>query len=188
MTERDHEFDELARTLSTTTSRRKALKIFGVATVGGVVSLFGADSAKALGRCFQGGHGCRRNDECCSNFCDPTTAKCACGPGTFMCASTGICVGPCPPGTVYNAATCACECPTGTIPVNGTCCANPLICGSSSDCCPGFRCDPKTGRCLPCTNPPQCKSSAECCSGYVCADNPLTSSGPGVCVPAGALP
>ena len=186
MTVRDHEFDQLTRTLSTTTSRRQALKIFGLATVGGVASLVGAGTAGAAGRCFQGGHGCREHSECCSNFCDPLTAECGCQPGTFMCASTGICVGPCPTGQVFNATTCECECPPNTIPVNGTCCANPLQCGSSSDCCSGFRCDPKTGTCIPCTNPLQCKNSGECCSGFVCADNP-TGSG-GRCVPAGFVP
>jgi hypothetical protein len=188
MTDRDNEFDQLTRKLSTTTSRRHALKIFGLATVGGVTSLVGAGSARAApGRCFNGGHGCRQNEECCSKFCDPTTATCACAPGTYMCPDTGICVS-CPSGYVFNATTCECECPAGTIPVNGTCCANPLQCSVSSDCCPGFRCDPKTGRCMPCTNPPACKSSAECCSGYVCADNPATTSGPGICVPASTVP
>jgi hypothetical protein len=183
MTVRDHEFDQLARTLSTTTSRRQALKIFGVATVGGVASLFGAGSAKAAGRCFEGGHGCRENEECCSNFCDPSTAQCACQPGTFMCAGTGICVS-CPPGKVFDALTCECECPVGTIPVNDTCCTNPAACQTSSSCCAGFRC--QAGRCVPCTNPPQCKNTGECCSGYACADNP-TGSG-NICVPEQFVP
>jgi len=182
MTVREHEFDELAKTLSTTTSRRQALKIFGVATIGGVASLFGAGSARAEGpgRCFQGGHGCREHQECCSQFCDPFTAECACAPGTYMCPSTGICVG-CSYGQVFDATTCTCECPAGTIPVNGTCCANPLICTSTNDCCPGFRCDGKSV-CVPCSNPATCTSSSQCCSGYVCADDP---AGPTrVCVPA----
>jgi len=194
-------FEELSKALTTTTSRRQAMKIFGATAIGGVMSLVGAGGAGAIapGRCRKGGTTCRQNLECCSNFCDPSTGRCACPSGTFECPSSGICVGPCGPGQVFNPTTCACECPAGTttcgqtccttgqtccsgtccprgqVCANGACCINPLTCTTNSDCCTSYRC--VKGLCQPCTNPPTCKSSAECCSGYVCAQG-------GICTPA----
>jgi len=189
----DSNFSELSKALSTSTTRGTALKLFGATAAGSVMTLFGAGraSAAAPGRCRQGGSNCRQSAECCSGFCDPTTATCACGPGTFECTNTGICVGPCGPGQVFNAATCQCECPTGAaacgqtccapgqVCANGACCINPLTCTATTECCGGFRCTGSAkgpGTCVPCTNPPSCKSSTQCCSGYVCA-------APGVCTP-----
>src|SRR5213083_2734004 len=183
------DFDELSKAVSTSTSRRQAIKLFGATTVGGVLSLVGAGGATAAapGRCRNAGTVCRQNEECCSHFCDPSTARCACAPGTFTCPSTGICV-TCSPGQTFNPTTCACECPAGTtacgnqccvagqVCAAGACCTNPLTCSGSSDCCSGFRCDIKLGRCVPCTNPPSCKTSSQCCAGFICAQG-------GICAP-----
>jgi hypothetical protein len=70
----DVQFEQLTKTLSTTTTRGRAIKLFGVTAAGGFMTLVGAGRASADARCYQGGHGCRQNSECCSDFCDPSTA------------------------------------------------------------------------------------------------------------------
>jgi len=191
----DVRFAELSKALSNSQTRRGALKLFGATAAGGFMTLAGAGRAWADARCYQGGHGCRENTECCSNFCDPLSTTCACAPGTFECASTGVCVGPCETGQTFNATTCACECPDGTqscgstccfaeptqVCVSNQCCTNSVTCTSNNDCCPGYRCgliqkgQPRV--CVPCTNPTPCSSSNPCCKGFVCAAE-------GICVPA----
>src|SRR6266480_4447026 len=156
--------------MAATRSRRHALKLFGVTALGGFASLAGAGKASAFpGRCFQSGHGCRESTECCSNFCDPSTAQCACSPGSFTCASSGLCV-TCGPGQVFNATTCSCVCPSGTkacgsnccapqpaqVCVSGACCTNPVTCTSDGQCCPGWQCTGGgglPGHCQLCLNP-----------------------------------
>jgi hypothetical protein len=191
----DLRFEELSKELSTTHTRRRAVKLFGATAAGGFMTLIGAGKASADARCYQGGHGCRENSECCSNFCDPFSATCACSPGTFECPPTGICVGPCGTGQSFNPATCACECPTGTQAcgqsccaeeptqtcVSGNCCTNPITCTTSSDCCRGYMCrggikgEPRV--CVQCINPTTCSTNEPCCAGFVCAVG-------GVCIPA----
>src|SRR6476469_5567911 len=182
----DRRFVELSKAAYTATSRRQALKVAGVAAAGGMMSLVAPDRAGAAGRCKKAGYKCRENSECCSGFCDPATAACACAPGTNTCPSTGICV-TCGPSQVFNPTTCQCECPSGTatcgdaccppgqVCAAGACCINPLMCAVDSDCCTGYMCSggaKGTGVCQPCINPLHCKTTAECCSGFVCAPAP----------------
>lgn len=202
----DLTFAERSKELSRTSSRRKALKLLGAATAAGFVTLVtpGRAGAASPGQCRLAGHVCRQNSDCCSGFCDPSTATCACGPGTFECPSTGICVGPCPDGQVFNATTCQCECPSGTttcgtaccathetccsgtccpagqVCAGGACCINPVTCTATSQCCTGFKCTgtaARPGVCQPCTNPTRCSARTPCCSGFVCAAG-------GICTPA----
>lgn len=200
-------FAELSKELSKATSRRNSLKLFGAATAAGVLSLVtpGRADAASPGQCRKLEHPCRIDSDCCSNFCDPATAQCACAPGANACSSTGICVGPCPTGQVFNLKTCQCECPLGTttcgqsccastetccsgtccpagqVCANGACCINPLTCTKTSDCCFGYGCEVNVkeggGVCVRCTNPTRCSSTRPCCSGYVCAAG-------GICTPA----
>jgi hypothetical protein len=189
----DRRFGELSKAAYAATSRRQALKIAGAAAAGGMMSLVSPDRAGAVGRCKKGGYKCRENSECCSNFCNPATASCECGPGTNTCPATGICV-TCGPSQVFNPSTCACECPTGTttcanaccppgqVCAAGQCCINPLSCTADGDCCTGYQCSGAAkgiGTCQPCINPAHCKLTAECCSGFVCAPAP----GGNVCTP-----
>jgi hypothetical protein len=186
-------FDEMTKAMSTTTSRRHALKLLVTTSAGGVLALVGAGGAKAIapGRCRKNGTVCRQHIECCSEFCDPATLRCACAPGAQLCESTDTCVPACTGTQVFNPTTCRCECPTGTTACGGTCCApsqtctsgvccqNPTLCDSSSDCCPGFFCAPGpkgTGVCTPCLNQ-VCggKTGASCCPGFACVN--------GFCVP-----
>jgi len=185
-------FDDFTMSLSTATSRRQALKVLAGAGAGGVMALVSADRAGAItpGRCRKEGTVCRQSAECCSNFCDPRTLRCACSPGSNVCPSTGACVPACASNEVFNPETCRCECPpaqqcggvccaSGQVcsqPFGG-CCRNPTICTATSECCPGFFCQNPikgTGTCTPCGNI-MCKTSAECCTDFVCVK--------GACVP-----
>ncbi len=182
-------FDDFTRSLSTTTSRRQALKLLAGAGVGSVMTLVGARGASAEpGRCRTEGTVCREHTECCSGFCDPRTLRCACSPGSNVCPSTGACVEPCGPNEVFNPTTCQCECPgavcggvccaAGQICTDfGQCCANPTFCRTTDECCPGFFCSgggKGSGTCRPCAGL-MCKAGAECCPGYVCVA--------GTCIP-----
>jgi hypothetical protein len=193
----DVRFGELSKAVYTAKSRRQAFRLAGTAAAGGVLSLVGAGPARAdTGRCKKGGWKCRENSECCSGFCNPATAECACPPGSNTCATTGACV-TCGPGQVFNTATCACECPTGTttcgntccprgqVCAGGQCCINEVGCTTDADCCPGFSCNggiKGSGLCVACTNPPNCKTTSDCCSGFVCASVPGQTAA--VCTPA----
>jgi len=184
------QFDNFTKSLGAATSRRQAIKVLAGAGAGSVMALVGADRAHAIapGRCRKEGTVCRQNLECCSSFCDPTTLRCACAPGSNVCPSTGACVAACGRNEVFNPQTCRCECPGQTC--NGTCCAtgqvcsapfagcctNPTVCVDANDCCPGFFCSGSKGGgvCTTCTAR-LCKTSAECCQNFVCVK--------GACVP-----
>jgi hypothetical protein len=64
-------FDELAKGLARTTTRRQALKKFGVGLTGVALACFGlANRAKAdKGGCKKSGAPCKSGSECCSGFC-----------------------------------------------------------------------------------------------------------------------
>ena len=77
----DVRFGELSKAVYAATSRRQAFKLVGTAAAGGMLSLVGARRADAApGRCKKGGFKCRQSSECCSGFCDPASARCACPP------------------------------------------------------------------------------------------------------------
>jgi hypothetical protein len=189
----DLRFDDLTKAMSTTTSRRQALKLLATTGAGGMLALVGAGGAHAIapGRCRKNGTVCRQNIECCSEFCDPATLRCACTPGAEVCPSTGSCVPACTGTQVFNTTTCRCECPTGTTAcgstcctstqacTSGVCCQNPTTCDSLTDCCPEFFCSNTKGGpgvCTPCLNQ-MCstKTGIGCCPGFVCVK--------GLCVP-----
>ena len=56
----DNRFDELSKALARTTTRRQAVKVFGVTAFAGALSLVGARGAEAQGRCKKNGSPCRR--------------------------------------------------------------------------------------------------------------------------------
>src|SRR5688572_21665975 len=103
----DRRFDELSRTLATTTvSRRQAVRLVGAAAIGGVTALFGARGAAAHhnARCRDIGDNCRSNAECCDGVC--TDFHCVCPSGTQLCPSTNECLPACPFPRVFNPGTC----------------------------------------------------------------------------------
>ena len=116
----DDRFDEFSKALARTTTRRQALKLFGLTASAGAFSLVGARGAEAQGRCRKNGSRCRQDYECCSFYCPPGTGRCACPPGAQVCEKgpgrpTERCVF-CGTNQVMNPDTCECECVEGTSP------------------------------------------------------------------------
>ena len=64
-------FDELAKGLAQSVTRRGALKKFGVGLAGVVLASLGlANNAKAANKnCRPAGSRCQNNNQCCSNNC-----------------------------------------------------------------------------------------------------------------------
>jgi hypothetical protein len=95
-------FDDLARGLAATSSRREVLKLSGVAAAAGVLGLVRVPAAfaghKPKHRCRRLGEHCGNDKHCCSGDCDRQTHRCAprvgcqtCGP----CSSDSDCPAPC---------------------------------------------------------------------------------------------
>ena len=74
-------FDDLTKALAAATSRRQALKTIAATTLGGILGLSGIGNVFAK-PCATNGKHCNSKTVCCSGYCDPTTRKCACKPGT----------------------------------------------------------------------------------------------------------
>jgi hypothetical protein len=155
---RNQRFDDLARSLALSSSRRSVLK----ALVGGLFALLATPARAANLPCWFGAP-CRTDLDCCGLPC--ITGRCRI-PGLF-CDEThpcprGECCGflcrnACPPGQVRNPRTCACECPlmiclgnrvfnsaTCTCECRPTVCAgprvfNPATCDCDCPLCPGNR-------------------------------------------------
>lgn len=185
-------FDELSKQVATATTRRQALRYFAVAAGATVLPWTAASPAQAA-RCRKNDQPCRASSECCSQFCDPTTGRCAgCDPGTVACG--GTCVSACTAPLVLNPLTCACECPNGTAPCGTTCCSTFYVCcAQSNSCCPPLTTCCGAGNCCTsaqvcqsgaCCTPEgaPCTSSQECCGGGRCAQ--VSKTGPAVCGPA----
>jgi hypothetical protein len=68
----NNKFDELAKGLAQSVTRRGALKKFGVGLAGMALACFGlADKAEAGGNdhCKRNGSKCSNNSQCCSGHC-----------------------------------------------------------------------------------------------------------------------
>src|SRR5437764_9345527 len=59
-----NQFDEFAKALATTTSRRQVLKAFAASAAGGLLALSGVGEVAA--KCKDNGHQCAKNEHCCS--------------------------------------------------------------------------------------------------------------------------
>jgi hypothetical protein len=68
-----NKFDELAKGLAQSVTRRQALKRFGVGLAGMALACFGLPNKADAGRpktCLPSGtYGCTKNQECCSRNC-----------------------------------------------------------------------------------------------------------------------
>jgi hypothetical protein len=75
----NNKFDELAKGLAQSATRRQALKKFGVGLAGLALACFGpANKAKAAPKpCLPSNSVCYRHDQCCSHVC----VKCHCSYG-----------------------------------------------------------------------------------------------------------
>ncbi len=68
-------FDELAKGLAQSVTRRQALKKFGVSLAGMALACFGlASKAMANGSCLPNGYSCNSSGECCSKHCLRTSS------------------------------------------------------------------------------------------------------------------
>jgi hypothetical protein len=93
----NNKFDELAKGLAQSVTRRQALKRFSVGLAGMALACFGlATKAEASGGvCKNYGSGCKSYADCCSGIC--LNGKCGCRTnsdctkGTNFCAS-GVCI------------------------------------------------------------------------------------------------
>jgi hypothetical protein len=75
-------FDQVAKSLATTTGRRNVIKVASAGIIAGVSSWLGSGSVDAT-RCVPYGRRCRRNTPCCSGACQED--------GTCGCASNADC-------------------------------------------------------------------------------------------------
>jgi hypothetical protein len=66
----NNQFDELARNMAQSVTRRGALKKFGIGFAGIVLAALGlANKAEGRGGCKTSGKHCRHDSECCSGYC-----------------------------------------------------------------------------------------------------------------------
>ena len=66
----NNKFDDLAKGMAQSVTRRQALKKFGVGLAGLALACFGlASAAKAAKNCLGRGASCRNNNQCCSGQC-----------------------------------------------------------------------------------------------------------------------
>lgn len=144
-------FDDLTKTLATSTSRRQALKTIAATALGGILGLSGIGTAFA--KCKPAGIGCNSNSQCCSGGCchgtcrdlsnDPNNCgKCGNVCSTGVCQN-GTCTSTCPPDL-----TCGDQCCPSDSPV--CCVLDPDVGGTQ--CCPppssGCGCFGDIGDCL----------------------------------------
>jgi hypothetical protein len=85
-------FDDLARGLAATRSRREVLKLSGVAAAAGVLGLVRAPAAfaghKPKHRCREFGEHCGNDKHCCSGDCNRQTHRCS--PLLGACQACGV--------------------------------------------------------------------------------------------------
>jgi len=94
----NNKFDELAKGLAQSVTRRQALKRFGVGLAGMALACFGlADKAEASGGgCAHYGRSCKSDAHCCSGYC--LNGKCACRTAADcpknnqVCSTPGFCI------------------------------------------------------------------------------------------------
>ena len=71
-----NEFDELAKGLAQSATRRQALKRFGVGLAGVALACFGlANKAGAQTACLPDGYICQHSQDCCSGYCAVVNGK-----------------------------------------------------------------------------------------------------------------
>jgi hypothetical protein len=64
-----NKFDELAKGLAQSATRRQALKKFGVGLAGMALACFGLANRGSAATCLPTGSTCQHNSDCCSGRC-----------------------------------------------------------------------------------------------------------------------
>ena len=149
---RESSFDELAKGLASgDVSRGRALRLMGVALVGGTLASV-PGIAWAAPRPRPNGKKCKRDSQCASGNCagGVCQAQGGCPSGTTECsgpAGFGCVPDPCPQGQVLNTVRCQCVTSTGGITLG-------CICGDTSErfiCFAGQTCPDSVERTTQCT-------------------------------------
>ena len=151
-----HQFDGLARALSSGLSRRRTLAVLGAAVSGSGLLVFFPEEAAAVSkgqrkRCVRrGGTVCSAgtNRECCSPTGDCINGACECDPFNNTCPQDATAQCACAP--VVGGGFGCCD--------SNDCCAIETPCTSNADCTrPGsfcaIGCGPPNGTTNTCTNP-----------------------------------
>jgi hypothetical protein len=93
----NNKFDELAKSMAQSVTRRGALKKFGAGLAGMALAAFGlASKAEASGGgCAKYGSSCKSDAHCCSGYC--LNGKCGCRtfadcPKGQVCGTPGFCI------------------------------------------------------------------------------------------------
>src|SRR6516225_760484 len=96
----NNKFDELAKGLAQSVTRRQAIKRFGVGLAGMALACFGLANKAEADRCAFTGSPCTKKGECCSGYCRPdgtcgclSTADCRKENRYSTCAPDGYCFG-----------------------------------------------------------------------------------------------
>jgi hypothetical protein len=144
-------FDDLTRTLATTTSRRGFLKTLAGGAAGALLAAFGVGEAAAKD-CKKAGQLCKNTKECCSGICYNGTCVSACPSGSKPCNGTCIpnsqcCNGACPTGQTCRGGQCV-NCAPDEAHVDSCdsslCCSGIMLtspgCSSGGTCCPESGC------------------------------------------------
>jgi hypothetical protein len=180
----DHQrFDDLARALATSTSRRRVLR--GLA--GGVLASLGALAPAATlathTGCRHHGKPCSRRGQCCSGRCT-TAGVCRCPSSRKPCGTTACC----DPATQHC-------CGGACVPLSDTCCTIDADC-DDGDACTDNTCNTTThtcastnlpggtqctqnggrvcdgqGHCVECTQPSDCPDTGGTCQTRICSTN-----------------
>ena len=191
---RERAFDALATEMASgSISRGKALRLMGVALVGGTLSSFGIGGiAAADDLCKPGGKKCKKDKQCCSGTCGEDHKCTSCTSEGGSCAADADCCTNICDGETLSCATCrgagnscttdreccgVCKGPTGNrtcrdscIPETTTCvdfCTNPLCTcrteASGQPLCASFLTTTS------CTTSCDCPQGQFCTAGGVCA-------------------
>jgi hypothetical protein len=141
-----HCFDDAVRSLTTTASRRGALRLVAGGAVGALLAALGLRDAAAHAGCRHQGKTCDRNSQCCSKRC--RHGKCR------GCGKLGICAA----SVLCGAAGSGCECFLNTEGqrtcfaagvCDGTPCTDDLQCSygysCQTNCCTTGVCAPRCG-------------------------------------------
>ncbi len=157
-------FDDLARTLASTTSRRTVLKTLAGSAAGGLLALLGVGEVAADDTCKPAGKKCNKHAQCCSGNCVNDTCA-ACPSGSKLC--NGRCIpqshccggGDCAYGQTCENGVCLTPLFRGLCVCNDSSthtlsCKDDLGCSSDSsacrDICDSNRAGMATYECVPC--------------------------------------
>lgn len=72
----NHQFDELAKCVAQSVTRRAALKKFGVGLAGMALACFGFANKAEAGECAKYQEPCATNRDCCSGYCFQGACRC----------------------------------------------------------------------------------------------------------------